>query len=148
MKGVTLSCCCSLDNSALINHIKCWEERKHLQFRTNCFAFCDAFVFAILLCLKVTCSLTPTLTFHPTHVLTFIHRLGLPCIFFFFSLGMDLMLSAPRVGTWRALALHLQPSVQEKFSASLLFGFSICPRGTSGQWGQYRMWACCYGASQ
>lgn len=34
-------------------------------------------VFAKMLVFKVPCSLAPTLTFHPTHMLTFSHRLGL-----------------------------------------------------------------------
>lgn len=34
-------------------------------------------VFAKMLVFKVLCSLAPTLTFHPAHMLTFSHRLGL-----------------------------------------------------------------------
>ena len=34
-------------------------------------------VFAKMLVFKVPCSLAPTLTFHPTHMLTFSHRLVL-----------------------------------------------------------------------
>lgn len=74
-------CCCCFYNYAEIKHIKCWEEGKHLLFRKKkkktALYFVMLLVFAKMLVFKVLCSLAPTLTFHPTHMLTFSHRLGL-----------------------------------------------------------------------
>lgn len=53
------------------------------------------------------------------------------------SLGLDWMWPS-QVPTWRALALHLQPSLQRKLSASALFGSLTCLGCTSGLQGTAR----------